>query len=195
MQELDSQGLLQDTMIIFTTDNGYFHGEHGLAGKWYPYQESIRVPLIIYDPRMPLSKRNTLEDSFTLNIDLATTILGAAGITTPHPEMQGRDIADLYLPPNPSITPVGERNGPTPAWRQEFYYEFRFDKHSERMPICTALVRKDFKYIYWPQFKYHQLFHLTADPLEQNDLANHTGYSSVLREMILRHDELEQSLT
>ena len=106
VQELDSQGLLQDTMIIFTTDNGYFHGEHGLAGKWYPYQESIRVPLIIYDPRMPLSKRNTLEDSFTLNIDLATTILGAAGITTPHPEMQGRDIADLYLPPNPSITTV-----------------------------------------------------------------------------------------
>ena len=43
-------------MIIFTTDNGYLHGEHGLAGKWYPYQESIRLPLIINDPRMPKEK-------------------------------------------------------------------------------------------------------------------------------------------
>ena len=51
VQDLDRQKLLQDTMVIFTTDNGYFHGEHGLAEKWYPYQESIRVPLIIYDPR------------------------------------------------------------------------------------------------------------------------------------------------
>ena len=55
-------------MIIVTADNGEFHYAHGLSDKWYPYQESIRVPLIIYDPRMPLEKRGTLDDSFTLNV-------------------------------------------------------------------------------------------------------------------------------
>lgn len=50
-EELERQDLLKNTLVIFTTDNGFFHGEHGLAGKWYPYQESIRVPLIIWDPR------------------------------------------------------------------------------------------------------------------------------------------------
>jgi arylsulfatase A-like enzyme len=69
--------------VIFTTDNGYFHGERGLADKWYPYEESIRVPLIIRDPRMPASKHGRTDDSVTLNIDLAPTFLAAAGINAP----------------------------------------------------------------------------------------------------------------
>ena len=97
VEELKEQGVYNNTMIIFTTDNGMFHGAHGLAGKWYPYQESIRVPLIVYDPRMPKEKRGTVDDSFTLNVDLAETILGAAGLP-PHERMQGRDMSDLYLP-------------------------------------------------------------------------------------------------
>jgi len=57
VDEVKKQGLYDNTMIIFTTDNGMFHGSHGLAGKWYPYQESIRVPLTIHDPRMPADIR------------------------------------------------------------------------------------------------------------------------------------------
>ena len=53
LAELKKQGVLDQTLVIFTTDNGYFHGEHGLADKWYPYEESIRVPLIVRDPRLP----------------------------------------------------------------------------------------------------------------------------------------------
>jgi arylsulfatase A-like enzyme len=110
-EELERQGILNETLVIFTTDNGFFHGEHGLGGKWWPYQESIRVPLIIQDPRMPPEKVGTLEDAFTLNIDLAPTILSAANLKVP-PEMQGRNIADLYL------TADGKK-----TWRKEFYYE------------------------------------------------------------------------
>lgn len=94
--ELERQGVENETLIIFTTDNGMFHYEHRFGGKWYPYQESIRVPLIVRDPRMPKKKLGTLDDSLVLNVDLAETILGAAGIA-PSESMQGRDIADLYL--------------------------------------------------------------------------------------------------
>ena len=97
LEELEKQGVLDNTLVIFTTDNGYYHGEHGLADKWYPHQESIRVPLIIRDPRMPSNKKGTTNDDFTLSVDLAPTILAAAGIEAPK-RMQGRDIADLYLP-------------------------------------------------------------------------------------------------
>ena len=97
VHELEQQNILDETMIIFTTDNGMMLGDRGLAGKWYPYQESIRVPLIVRDPRMPYDKRNTLDDSLTLNIDLLSTILGAADLDTPD-TAQGRDLADLYLP-------------------------------------------------------------------------------------------------
>ncbi len=91
LNELEKQGVLDNTLVIFTTDNGYYHGEHGLADKWYPHQESIRVPLIIEDPRMPRDRQGTTNDDFTLSVDLAPTILAAAGIAAPK-QMQGRDI-------------------------------------------------------------------------------------------------------
>jgi len=128
---------------------------------------------------MPDAKRNTLDDSFTLNIDLPPTILGAAGIAPPA-GMQGRDIAALYLP---------RRNGAT-TWREEFFYEYKLS-NGRSMPTNSALVRKDFKYIYWPQFKYEQLFNLEADPLEDDDIVNKTEYQVILFEMRQRHNELE----
>lgn len=94
--ELKSQGLYENTLVIFTTDNGYFHAEHGLADKWYPHQESIRVPLIVHDPRMPTNRSGQTNDQFTLNADLAPTILAAANIAAPS-RMQGRDFAPLYI--------------------------------------------------------------------------------------------------
>lgn len=69
--------------------------EHGLSDKWYPHEGSIRVPLIIEDPRMPRHLKGSLNDQFTLNIDLAATMLSAARIDVPS-QMQGRDIAALY---------------------------------------------------------------------------------------------------
>ena len=98
IQELKRQGVYDETLVIFTADNGLYHGEKGLAGKWYAHQESIRVPLVMVDPRMHPSHKNTTNDDFTLNIDLAPTILHAAGIAAP-PTMQGKNIAQHYLHP------------------------------------------------------------------------------------------------
>src|SRR5690606_27300458 len=107
---LKEQGIYENTLILFIGDNGYFHGDRGLADKWYPYEQSLRVPLIVHDPRLPASQRGATLDQFALNIDVAPTVVSAAGLTPPT-AMQGADLAPLYLSPSP------------PQWREEFFYE------------------------------------------------------------------------
>jgi len=182
LDELKKQGVLDNTLVIFTTDNGYFHAEHGLADKWYPHQESIRVPLIIVDPRIDKAKVGTTNDDFTLNVDLAPTILGAAGFVAPQ-TMQGRDMSVLYKPLNESgIAP----------WRTEFFYEHPTIGNKQRIPSSQALVRKDFKYMYWPEYELEQLFDLVNDPIEEIDLAKDPKYAGKLVEMRQRFNELKE---
>lgn len=187
-EEVVAQNLENDTMIVFTTDNGMFHGAHGLAGKWYPYQESIRVPLIVYDPRMSEEMRGTVDDSYTLNIDLAETILGAANVEIPS-TMQGRDISDLYL----SNELTSSRSLVSNPWREEFFYEFPYHD-PPFIPPSTALVQKEWKYIHWPKHDYEQLFHLGNDPLELHDLSGNSGFTDVLETMRKRHAELKNDI-
>ena len=178
LAELEKQGLLDNTLVIFTGDNGYFHAEHGLADKWYPHEESIRVPLIVRDPRMAKAKRGQTNDDFALNVDLAPTILAAAGIKAPA-TMQGRDIAPLYLAAQ------------KPAWRTEFFYEHATITNINFIPSSEALVRKDWKYFYWPDFKQEQLFGLKSDPLEENDRIADPTQAGRLSEMRRRFTELK----
>lgn len=184
VNELEAQGVLDETLVIFTTDNGMLHGSHGLAGKWYPYQESIRVPLILRDPRLPKHKIGTTDESLTLNVDLAQTILGAAGVDAP-PSMQGRNVADVYLP--------GKNAVADKPWRDEFFYEF--DVNDKGIPASTALVRKTIKYVRWPKNDGHeQLFDLTKDPLELDDVKAESEYAAILNETKRRHDELRDEI-
>lgn len=177
LDELKKQNLLDSTLVIFTTDNGYFHAEHGLADKWYPHEESIRVPLIVRDPRMPAAKRSTTHDAFTLSVDLAPTILAATGTPAPA-RMQGRDFAPLYL---------AEK---APEWRSEFFYEHAVVANG-RIPASEALVQRDWKYIFWPGHNYEQLFDLKADPREENDLARQPAHAAQLAAMRTRFAELK----
>ncbi|MGB7343795.1 MAG: sulfatase [Pirellulaceae bacterium] len=178
LAELEKQGVADNTLVIFTTDNGYYHAEHGLADKWYPHQESIRVPLIVRDPRMTADMQGKTNNDFTLNVDLAPTILAAAGIEAPN-TMQGTDIGPLYLAKQ------------KPDWRNEFFYEHPMLKSTDFIPASEALVRKDWKYFYWPEFEREQLFDLRNDPLEENDVASNPAHASQLREMRARFAELK----
>jgi arylsulfatase A-like enzyme len=178
LEELKKQGQLDNTLVIFVGDNGYFHGEHGLADKWYPHQESIRVPLIVRDPRMDPAKRGGTNEDFTLNVDLAPSILAATGVKAPA-TMQGRDISPLYL--------AAEK----PAWRDEFFYEHAIIGKISKIPASEALVRKDWKYFYWPDFKVEQLFHVAADPFEEKDLAGDPKHAAMLAGMRARFAELK----
>ncbi|CAB9507994.1 Extracellular sulfatase SULF-1 [Seminavis robusta] len=182
LEELDRQNVTNQTLVIFTTDNGNMHGEHGLAEKWFAYEESIRVPLIIQDPRMPKTKVGQRNDDFTLSIDLAPTILSAAKIPVPT-VMQGRDMSQLYRSSIPNEL----------QWRDEFYYEW-FTGNKDDIPASLALVRKNAKYILWPDYDYEQLFRLDNDPFEENDLYQSTLKTdkALLETMKTRMEELKQ---
>ncbi len=178
LAEFEKQGALDNTLVIFTGDNGYFHAEQGLADKWYPHQESIRVPLIIRDPRMPSAKRGQTDDHFALNVDLAPTVPSAVSRNAPS-AMQGRDIAPLYLATTP------------PVWRDEFFYEHATIQNTSFIPSSQALVRKDWKYFLWPDSNAEQLFEHRTDPLEEHDLIADPAPKDRLAEMRARFAELK----
>lgn len=179
LAELDKQGLADSTLVIFTTDNGYFHGEKGLADKWYPYEESIRVPLIVRDPRLPAERRGTTNEAMTLNVDLAPTLLAAAGVMAPK-TMQGRDLTPLV------------RQGSALDWRSEFFYEHAIIQKKEFIPASQALVSLRQKYILWPDFQVEELFTLNDDPREERNLIADPAQSAILAELRLRFNKLQQ---
>lgn len=178
LAELDKQGVLDHTLVIFTTDNGYYHGEHGLADKWYPHEESIRVPLIVRDPRVPPAGRGKARQEMTLSVDLAPTILAAAGVEAPE-RMQGRDMTALV------------QGGEVADWRTEFFYEHPTLDNADFIPASEALVRKDWKYMFWPEHEVEQLFDLVNDPREEDDLAADPSHGGRLAEMRQRFKELK----
>ncbi|MEM6981180.1 MAG: sulfatase/phosphatase domain-containing protein, partial [Planctomycetota bacterium] len=154
------------------------HAEHGLADKWYPHQESIRVPLIVFDPRLPDARRGRTHDAMTLNVDLAPTMLTSCGLSVPE-TMQGRDLSPLWL-------------GDTPDdWRTDFFYEHPVIRSSDFIPASEALVEKEWKYFYWPDFDREQLFHLATDPREESDLVDDPMHQDRLLAMRKRFQELK----
>ena len=79
LKKLEEMGQLDNTVILFTGDNGFYLGEHGLAGKWFMHEESIRTPLLVYDPSLSKEKRGKKLDPMTLNIDISPTSAGLRG--------------------------------------------------------------------------------------------------------------------
>lgn len=179
IEKLKEQGVYENTIIVFMGDNGYFHSEHQLADKWYPYEEAMRVPLIIHDPRISKDRRNINCNEFALNIDIAPTLLSAAGIKVPE-SMQGEDLADLYL-----------RNE-TDKWRKDFYYEHPIITRKERIPSSEALMTGDKKYIYWPDYKQEEYFDLSKDPQEIHNRISDKSCKEEIKKMKARFEELKK---
>lgn len=180
LDALRARGELDRTLIIFTSDNGYFHGERGLADKWYPYEESIRTPLIVRDPRLPEDRRGDAVDAITLNVDLAPTLLAAAGVPPPA-RMQGRDLAPLYGSAAPA------------DWRQEFFYEHATIGGIAKIPSSQAVVRREVKYVLWPDYGYEELFDLVSDPTETHNLARREDHAATLAGLRARLDGLRRA--
>lgn len=178
IDELKKQGVYENTIIIFMGDNGYFHGEHGLADKWYPYQESIKVPLIVYDPRLREGKRNLVNNEFVLNVDIAPFIIKAAGQDIPE-SIQGEDFSKLYL------------DNESSGWRKDFFYEHPFVTNEQRIPSSEALVTHFEKYILWPYYNYEEYFDLVHDPNEKYNAINDSIYEQKLPEVKRRFLEIK----
>lgn len=183
MAALKQFGLDDDTVVIFSSDHGEFQGAHGLSGKWLMHEESIRVPLIIRDPRLPPELRGRRVDQMALSIDLAPTMLSLAGLPVPA-TMQGRDLGPLL-------------RGEPADWRTDFYYEHTYaNPPQHRIPKCEGVRTNRYKYIRYTDFDppYEQLFDLTADPHEQTNLAAGQSHAETLTRLRARCDEYRRSL-
>jgi arylsulfatase A-like enzyme len=170
---LDEAGVGDNTVIIFTSDNGHYLGDHGFWGKWTPYEASIRVPLVVFDPRGPAPQRGTARQEMVLNIDLAPTMLSLAGCPIPA-GMQGKDITPLLR---------GER----PGWRTDWFYEHTWNAEG-RIEPSEAVRSEEWKYIrfYAQKPMVEQLFNLKADPDEMNDRSADPACAAVLEAMRAR---------
>jgi arylsulfatase A-like enzyme len=184
--ELERLGFADDTIIIFTSDNGYFFGEHGLADKWYLYEESIRVPLIVVDPR-PLTPNPSPPvgrgevAAMTLNIDLAPTMLDYAGVPIPK-AMQGRSVRPWL-------------RGEAPKWRDDWFYEHH--TAIKIIPPSEGVRSTRWTYLRWVKDAskpVEELYDLDADPLQERNLAGAAGHQKTLRQLRARWAELRKEL-
>ena len=170
VKKLEEEGVLDNTVILYHGDNGFYLGERGFAGKWYAHEPSLRVPLVIYDPRLPKAQKGTRRDQFALSIDLAPTMLDMAGIKRPE-RMQGESLVPIL-------------NGETPKWRDEFFYEHMFNIGT-RIPRSIAVRGKQYKYIRYlvDDPRNEELYDFKADPDEANNLVDDPKYADLLKEM------------
>ncbi|TDJ76742.1 MAG: DUF4976 domain-containing protein [Planctomycetota bacterium] len=173
---LDSLELADDTVVIFSSDNGYFLGERGFAGKWLIYEDSVRVPLIVFDPRAAADRRGKTEDAMALNVDIAPTILDLAGVEAPA-SYQGTSLVPLL-------------RGEDPPWRADFFYEHLFDHPA--IPKSRGVRGERWVYVqYFEQDPIHEeLYDLVADPHEAHDLAHDPEHAAILATMRARCAEL-----
>ena len=180
LDELERLDLADDTVVIFAGDNGYYLGQRGFAGKWSHYEESLRVPLIVKDPRVDGSLRGRVVDAMALNVDIPATILAIAGIDVPAP-YQGS-----------SLVPFVQGRVPE-AWRTDFFAEHLFDH--PKIPKREGVRSERWVYArYFEQEPVFELLHdLENDPLQLQNLAGDLRYVEPLGRMRARTDALRDS--
>lgn len=165
-KQLKVQGIEDNTIIIVMGDNGYFLGDRQLADKWLMYDVSIRVPLIIYDPRI---RKPAAIDAMVLNIDITKTMLGIAGITAPK-NYQGQNLMPFV------------KKGNMPSNRKSILIE-----HLWKLPEIPS--SEGIRTANWKYFRYRlitapeELYDLKNDPLEKNNLAANPKYAKQLAKL------------
>jgi len=158
---LRETGRLDDTIVIFTSDNGFALGEHGRVDKRTAYEESIRVPLIVRYP--PQARPGAVIGGMVLSLDLAPSILDLCGVP-PLPDADGRSWAALLA-------------GDVADWRTSFLYQYDYERQFPFTPNVRAVRTADWKYIRYPHGDggpdrhAAELYDLRADPLETRNLA------------------------
>jgi arylsulfatase A-like enzyme len=175
--ESNSLGFGDNTVVIFMGDNGYYKGSRGFAGKWSHFEESLRVPLVIYDPRLPEADRGRVVDQFALNVDVPATIVALATGTVPV-AYQGCDLTPLVY---------GKE---VASWRTDFFCEHLFD--NPRIPKWEGVRGSRFVYArYFEHLPEGEFLHdLDEDPLQLKNLAGDPQSAEILDRMRRRCDRL-----
>jgi arylsulfatase A-like enzyme len=162
MEWVGEQGLANNTMVVYMGDNGFSFGEHGLIDKRHAYEESMRVPLLVWAPGMV--KPNSVVEQVVMNVDLAPTFLELAGIDKPA-QMQGFSFVNLL-------------KGSSTGWkRDKVFYEYYWEAAFPQTPTTFAVRSDRYKYIYYNGvWDTNELFDLQNDPYEMNNLIKDTSY-------------------
>lgn len=185
-KELDKRGLAENTVIVLLGDNGFYLGEYGFAGKWLGHEESIRVPLIVFDPLLPKRLRGRRREDMALNIDIAPTLLDIAGVKPPT-NMQGKSLLPLI-------------KGKSIPWRDAFFYEHLFKVPESAVPTVgyipssIGLRTQQWKYLRYIDYDpvYEELYDLQNDPQETENLADHKEYADDLARLRQQCDEMKR---
>ena len=177
-KELEQLGLADNTVIIYMGDNGYYMGDRGFAGKWLHYEQSLRVPLIVFDPRLPQNRRGALNDKIALNIDVPATMLELAGLETPE-HYQGKSLTPLLQGKN------------VQNWRKDFFCEYLMEH--KKIPKWEGVHGERYVYArYFGQNPAYEFLHdLKADPDQLVNFISNPEYKSIREKLRQRCDALK----
>ena len=183
MELLKEAGLADNTVILFTSDNGHFQLDHGFLGKWLMREPSLRVPGFVVDPRLPENLRGRRIDPMVTTIDYTATMLELADVPVPA-EMQGH-----------SFWPLVRDEQPAAPWQTEFFYEHPYG-HGGKLPLIHGVRTERYKYTRYisqnPPFE--ELFDLENDPNEIRNLADSPEHASLLKQLRKKTDQYAESL-
>ena len=178
---LDTEGIADDTMVIYTSDQGFFLGDHGWYDKRFMYEESLRMPFIVRYPRE--IQPGSSSDAMALNIDFAETWLDYAGLPMPD-DMQGTSLRPLF-------------NDETPDdWRSSMYYRYWMHLSHHHVPAHYGIRTHRYKLIYYygealgttgsvdePKAPEWELFDLEKDPNEMCSVYDDAAYADIVAEL------------
>lgn len=181
LDTLDELGFARNTIVVYTSDNGFYLGEHGLSDKRSAYDESLRIPFLVRYGALGDAARGRVVDEMVLNLDLAQTFLDYAGVPAPK-EMQGRSWRPLL-------------EGRPVAWRQSWFYEYFAEaQNNSRVPDITATRTSEAKLIKYPgREDWTELFDLKADPFEMKNLYSDPAHAVLRTRMEAEHERLTQA--
>jgi arylsulfatase A-like enzyme len=168
LDNLDKNGLAENTIVIYTSDQGFFLGDHDWYDKRFMYEESLRMPLLVRWPGKV--KAGSVQDGMVLNVDFAPTLLAAAGLKVPA-EMQGRNFLPLL---------EGER---TADWRKSMYYRYYHYPQHHRVQPHYGVRTERYKLIYFNKIDQWELFDLRKDPHEMKNVYKDPAYAETLKEL------------
>jgi arylsulfatase A-like enzyme len=171
---LDRNGLRDNTIVVYTSDQGFFLGEHGLYDKRFMYEESVRMPFLIRWPGV--IKPGSVQDALAINTDFAPTFLGSAGLPVP-PEMQGRSLQPLLRGEHP------------PSWRTSWYYRYYHDPGDHNTRAHYGVRTTTHKLIYYWKKNQWELFDLVKDPYELHNIYGDPARQNLVKTL---KDELQR---
>jgi arylsulfatase A-like enzyme len=154
---LDQSGLATNTVVFYTSDQGFFLGDHGLFDKRFMYEASVRMPFLVRWPGV--IKPGTVQDAMAINPDFAPTFMAIAGLPEPS-DMQGRSLVPLL-------------KGQRPAdWRTSWYYRYYHDPGDHNTRAHYGVRTTDHKLIYFWKKDQWEMYDLVKDPDELHNLYN-----------------------